>query len=153
MSIKDDLLTIGLVVAGSAAVLFYVEYRYSTSGGATGLASAGAQAVANALSGAWTSLMGQASAVDGAATGAVLSVPGMSVFQDSAGDFNPAVAGNEDGLAVHDFLASMLTNTDPTVSSAGGSIGVTGSGAPYGFSTGTTVPAGPVLPDPIVGVM
>jgi hypothetical protein len=57
MSTKDDLLTIGLIVAGGAAALFYLEYRYQEAGGATGIAAAGADVAFNSLSGWWANLM------------------------------------------------------------------------------------------------
>jgi hypothetical protein len=39
VSVKDDLLTIGLIVAAGAAVVWYVESQYESAGGIVGLSS------------------------------------------------------------------------------------------------------------------
>lgn len=95
-------------------------------------------------------------AVDGAATDAVLSIPGMSVFRDPAtGDFDPVAAGQAAGAATRQTVGDWFASTFGTSSDSGSGapLGVTGSGAPYGFNTGTSVAPGSVLPDPIAGVI
>lgn len=55
--------------------------------------------------------------VDGNLTQAVLSIPGMTLFQDSAGNFNPANAGYEAGdatrQAVTNFVGGLSTMPPP----------------------------------------
>jgi hypothetical protein len=55
--------------------------------------------------------------VDGNLTQAVLSIPGMSLFQDSAGNFAPANAGYEAGdatrQAVINFVGGLSTTPPP----------------------------------------
>jgi hypothetical protein len=61
-------------------------------------------------------------AVDGSLTQAVFSVPGMTMFQDSAGNFDPVNAGYEAGAAVHDAVVNFvgqLSTTPPPAEGMG----------------------------------
>jgi hypothetical protein len=55
--------------------------------------------------------------VDGNLTQAVLSIPGMTLFQDSSGNFSPANAGYEAGdatrQAVSNFFSGLSTTPPP----------------------------------------
>lgn len=85
MSLKSDALEVGLAI-GAAALLLW-----------------------------WLSRKGNAAAaystVDGAATDAALTIPGMSLLTDPAtGNFDPAAAGNAAGLAVNDWITSGIAS-------------------------------------------
>lgn len=71
----------------------------------------------NVASGVYSAASDGFSFVDGNLTQAVLSIPGMTVFQDSAGNFNPANAGYEAGAATRDavvnFVGSLSTTPPP----------------------------------------
>lgn len=60
--------------------------------------------------------------VDGNLTQAVLSIPGMTLFQDSNGDFNPVNAGYEAGEATRQAVSNFfngLSTTQPPAEGMG----------------------------------
>ncbi|MFM0741791.1 hypothetical protein PQQ51_31560 [Paraburkholderia xenovorans] len=52
--------------------------------------------------------------VDGNLTNAVLSIPGMTLFQDSAGNFNPVNAGYEAGEATRQAVSNLFNGLSTT---------------------------------------
>jgi hypothetical protein len=52
--------------------------------------------------------------VDGNLTEAVLSIPGMTLMQDSAGNFNPVNAGYEAGEATRQAVANLFSGLSTT---------------------------------------
>ncbi|MFX1803529.1 hypothetical protein PWR66_07735 [Paraburkholderia sp. A1RO-5] len=85
---------------------------------------------------------GAFSAVDGAATDAVFSVPGMTLFQDPAtGNFDPVAAGYASGAATRQWIIDEWNNlfSSPPASQS----------APV---TDMAVPKLNQVPDPIAGV-
>lgn len=52
--------------------------------------------------------------VDGNLTNAVLSIPGMTLFQDSAGNFNPVNAGYEAGDATRQAVTQLVSGLSTT---------------------------------------
>ncbi|CAJ3896834.1 Uncharacterised protein [Burkholderia pseudomallei] len=110
MSLKSDAVELGLAIGAAALVLWWLSRKGN------------AAAAVNSI--------------DGAATGAVLAIPGASLLTDPAtGNIDPAAAGNAAGLAAHDWIAQQLDSAGTSISDWWH--GITGAGTVNGIDMGS----------------